>query len=75
MRNYILRFSPQGSLWRPTGGETREDWLGRHGLKKGVYEETLALVKRCKVMMMRNVGHTVRQHLIRMPKHMTRGLC
>ncbi|KAK2177796.1 hypothetical protein NP493_579g00015 [Ridgeia piscesae] len=57
----MIRFSfrRQGSLWRPTGDDTREDWLGRHGLKKGIYEESLALVKRCKVMMLRNEGLTV----------------
>jgi len=45
--------------WTPPGRESREDWLATHGAVKTVYEETFALVKQCKVMMLRRKGHKV----------------
>ncbi|KAI0237999.1 Zinc metalloproteinase nas-34 [Lamellibrachia satsuma] len=49
------------ALWTPPGHESRGEWLALHGTNKGVYNELLDLVKRCKVMMLRHEGYKVKK--------------
>ena len=56
-RRWLQRGSK--ALWTPPGHESRGEWLALHGTNKGVYNELLDLVKRCKVMMLRHEGYKV----------------